>query len=193
MSEKLYLSAQGLLEDSFRLGAMVLKSGFRPSFIVAIWRGGAPVGVAVQELLDYYGVHSDHIAIRTSSYSGIDGRSSTVRVHGLNYLIKNIQHEDRLLIVDDVFDTGHTIAQVINTLCEKTRKNTPCEIRTAVPYYKPSRNQTERVPDYFLHETEQWIKFPHSLEGLTGEEIAVNRPALHAILQEAHMPSESSP
>ena len=39
MSEKLYLSAQGLLEDAFRLGAMVLKSGFEPSFITAIWRG----------------------------------------------------------------------------------------------------------------------------------------------------------
>ena len=53
---------------------MVLESGFRPSFIVAIWPGGAPVGIAVQELLDYFGVHCDHIAIRTSSYRDIDGR-----------------------------------------------------------------------------------------------------------------------
>ncbi len=41
MPPKLYLTAQQLLEDSFRLGAKVLASGFRPSFIVAIWRGGA--------------------------------------------------------------------------------------------------------------------------------------------------------
>ncbi len=42
MSEKLYLDAQDLLEDSWRLGAMVADSGFRPSFIVAIWRGVYP-------------------------------------------------------------------------------------------------------------------------------------------------------
>ena len=181
----LYIGAQELLEDAFELGARVLESGFLPSFIVAIWRGGAPIGIAVQELLDYFGVESDHIAIRTSSYSGIDGRSSEVRVHGLNYLLKNIDREDRLLIVDDVFDTGRTIEVVIDTLRVKARRNAPREIRVAVPFYKPSRNLTDRVPDYYLHETEEWIKFPHSLEGLTREEIARHRPALHAVLREA--------
>lgn len=184
MSEKIYLSAQAFLEDAFRLGVMILESGFQPSFIVAIWRGGAPVGIAVQELLDYYGVHTDHIAIRTSSYSGIDGRASTVRVHGLNYLVKNVQHTDRLLIVDDVFDTGRTIEQVIVELSERARRNTPHEIRVAVPFYKPSRNLTDRVPDFYLYETEQWIKFPHSLEGLTEAEIAAHRPGIHAVLQD---------
>ena len=184
MTEKLYLDAQQLLEDAFRLAAVVVKSGFRPSFMIAIWRGGAPIGIAVQEFLDYCGVHCDHIAIRTSSYSGIDGRSE-VRVHGMNYLVKNVQHDDRLLIVDDVFDTGHTIEAVIAHLTEKARRNTPADIRVAVPYYKPSRNQTQRVPDYFLHETEQWIKFPHSLEGLSDDEIQRHRPALYDILHES--------
>ena len=181
----LYIGAQALLEDAFELGARVLESGFRPSFIVAIWRGGAPIGIAVQELLDYCGVESDHIAIRTSSYSGIDGRAPEVRVHGLNYLLKNIERADRLLIVDDVLDTGHTIDVVIRTLREKARRNAPNEIRVAVPFYKPSRNLTGRVPDYYLHETDEWIKFPHSLEGLTNEEIERHRPALHAVLREA--------
>ena len=185
MTRMLYVEAQELLEDAFELGARVLESAFRPSFIVAIWRGGAPIGIAVQELLDYFGVPSDHIAIRTSSYSGIDGRAPEVRVHGLNYLVKNIEHDDRLLIVDDVFDTGHTIDRVIEILREKARRNSPREIRVAVPYYKPSRNRTGRVPDYYLHETEQWIKFPHSLEGLSATDIARQRPALNAILREA--------
>ena len=185
MTRILYVGAQELLEDAFELGARVLESAFRPSFIVAIWRGGAPIGIAVQELLDYFGVPSDHIAIRTSSYSGIDGRAPEVRVHGLNYLVKNIEHDDRLLIVDDVFDTGHTIERVIEILREKARRNSPREIRVAVPYYKPSRNRTGRVPDYYLHETEQWIKFPHSLEGLSATDIARHRPALNAILREA--------
>ena len=183
MTEKLYLSAQELLEDAFRLGAKVLTSGFRPSFIVAIWRGGAPIGTAVQEFLQYFGIATDHIAVRTSSYQGIDGRSPTVRIHGTSYLIKNIEHEDRLLIVDDVFDTGHTIRALIAHLREKARLNTPDDIRVAVPYYKPSRNETDIVPDYYLHETARWIKFPYSLEGLTVEEIRQKRPEIYEIIK----------
>ena len=106
MSEKLYLTTQGQLEDSFKLGSLILKSGFKPKFIIAIWRGGAPIGIAVQEILEYCGIKTDHIAIRTSSYSDINKRADQVRVHGLNYLVKNISHTDPLLIVDDVFDTG---------------------------------------------------------------------------------------
>ena len=45
VSDKQYLDAQTLLEDSFRLGAEIYRSGFRPTFIVAIWRGGAPIGI----------------------------------------------------------------------------------------------------------------------------------------------------
>jgi len=183
MSEKLYLSAQGLLEDSFRLGAQVIKSGFRPSIMIAIWRGGTPVGIAVQEILSYFGIDTDHIAIRTSSYgAGIDERRAAIRIHGLNYLIKRIRHEDRLLIVDDVFDTGHTIEAVIDDLRRKARLNTPDDIRVAVPWYKPGRNETGRAPDYYIHETESWIKFPHSLEGLSRGEIQAHRPDIAAIV-----------
>jgi uncharacterized protein len=183
MTSKTYLSAQQLLEDSFKLGAKVLADGFKPTIITAIWRGGTPMGIAVQELLEYRGVTTDHIAIRTSSYSGIDGRSSEIRIHGMNYLIKNVRQEDSLLIVDDVFDTGHTINAVIKHLREKARLNTPGDIRVAVPYYKPTRNQTDFAPDYFLYETEDWLKYPHSLEGLSVEEIAENRPALYEIMK----------
>ncbi len=184
MTEKQYLDAQQLLEDSFRLGADIIRDGFRPSIMIAIWRGGVPMGIAIQELLAWYGIETDHIAIRTSSYSGIDGHSQEIRIHGMNYLIKNCSHEDRLLIVDDVFDTGLTIEAVIAHLQDKARLNTPQDIRVAVPYYKPERNQTTRVPDYYLYETSQWLKYPHSLEGLTVEEVAANRPELYAIIKD---------
>jgi len=179
---KTYLDAQTLLEDSFKLAAMVYRSGFRPSFIVAVWRGGAPMGIAMQELLAYRGVHSDHITVRTSSYHDIDQQNSTVQVFSLNYLVKKLSQEDRLLIVDDVYDTGRSIEAIINTLSVKTRRNMPADIRIAVPYYKPTRNLTDRVPDYYLHETEKWLKFPHSLEGLELEEVRSNRPELFKIL-----------
>ena len=184
MTQKRYLSAQQLLEDSFRLGASIIEDGFCPTIMIAIWRGGVPVGIAIQELLAWYGIETDHIAIRTSSYSGIDGHSQRIRVHGMSYLIENCSHEDRLLIVDDVFDTGLTIDAVIGNLEDKARLNTPRDIRVAVPYYKPSRNQTSRQPDYFLHQTAQWLKFPHSLEGLSPAEVAENRPELYAIIRD---------
>ena len=47
--EKIYLTAESLLRDSFLLAEQILKNGFIPNFIVAVWRGGTPVGIAVQE------------------------------------------------------------------------------------------------------------------------------------------------
>lgn len=179
--KKRVLTARELLEDSFRLGVEILESGFEPTLIVAIWRGGTPVGMAVQEILSYCGVEADHIAIRTSSYTGVDQRGA-VAVHGLNYIIKKIRYEDRLLIVDDVFDTGNTIAAVIQEINRRARGNSPADIRVAVPWYKPTRNETGIVPDYYLKETAEWLVFPHELDALTPEEMLAARPQLHDII-----------
>lgn len=178
---KVVLTAGDLLEDSFRLGVKILESGFEPTLIIAIWRGGTPVGVAVQEILRYCGVEADHIAIRTSSYESVDRRSG-VSVHGLNYIIKKVCHDDRLLIVDDVFDTGNTFAAVLAELKERARANTPEDIRIAAPWFKPSRNETDLIPDYYLHETSEWLVFPHELDALTLEEMQARRPELAAIV-----------
>ena len=175
--DKHYISATQLLQDSFQLAWKVYESGFRPNYIVGVWRGGAPVGIAVQELLEVLGVESDHIAIRTSSYTGIGERNRHVQVHGLNYLTRRLESEDSLLIVDDVHDTGLSIDQAIRDLTEACKKNTP-EVRIATPYYKPGNNKSNRVPDYYIHETENWLVFPHELDGLTIEEIAGNKPEL---------------
>jgi hypoxanthine phosphoribosyltransferase len=184
MVDKHYITAQELLEDSFRLALMVLKSGFRPSFIVGVWRGGTPVGIAVQELFEVFGVAADHIAIRTSSYTGIAQRNREVRVHGLGYVVRNIDAADPLLLVDDVFDTGLSIKAVIDTLRARARRNAPEEIRIATPWYKPANNRTDLVPDYYVHESDRWLVFPHELEGLTREEILANKPGLRALYEE---------
>jgi len=182
MVDKCYLDAQLLLEDSWRLGAMVEASGFKPDFICAIWRGGVPIGIAVQSFLARFGTQSDHIAIRTASYEGIDDQQDHVRVFGMEYLIERVNFHQSLLIVDDVFDTGRSIEAVVEYLRVQARRNAPQDIRVAVPYYKPQRNQTDRVPDYYVHETEAWLKFPHSLEGLSQLEIKTHRPSLARIL-----------
>jgi hypoxanthine phosphoribosyltransferase len=184
VTDKQYISAQQLLEDSFRLGAQILNSGFRPNFIVGVWRGGSPVGIAVQELLYYYGVQSDHISIRTSSYTGIGERNAQVRVHGLSYMIRNVNAEDALLIVDDVYDSGLSIEAIIETIHVKARRNAPRDIRVATAYFKPRNNRTEREPDYYVHSSDKWLVFPHELDGLSIEEIVANKPGLRALLDE---------
>lgn len=181
---KIVISAQDLLHDSFRLGLRVLESGFRPTMIIAIWRGGTPVGMAVQEIMAYCGIESDHIAIRTSSYVGVDQRGA-VAVHGLNYIIKKICHDDRVLIVDDVFDTGNTVVAVLEELTRRARGNTPEDIRIAVPWYKPSRNETDIEPDYFIHDTSEWLIFPHELDALAPEELRERRPRIAEIIERA--------
>jgi len=142
---KTYISAEELLLDSFRLGVQIHNSGFKPDFIVAIWRGGTPIGIAVQEILAYLGNETDHIAIRTSSYTGIGTRLDEVRIHGLDYLIKNINSEDKLLIVDDVFDSGRTIEAIIQSFKSKSRLNMPNEIKVAMPWFKPNNNNTDKI------------------------------------------------
>ena len=102
--EKLFIRAEDLIQDSFNLALQVYEDGYRPNYIIGVWRGGAPIGIAVQEFFSVLGVPSDHIAIRTSHYKAINQRDSEVQVYGLNYIIKQVESEDSLLIVDDVHD-----------------------------------------------------------------------------------------
>jgi len=180
--EKLFIQADELLSDSFKLAWQVYESGYRPNYIIGVWRGGAPIGIAVQEFLDVLGVPSDHIAIRTSHYKGIDERESQVQVYGLNYVIKQVESEDSLLIVDDVHDTGISIQKIILDLQTACKKNTP-EIKVATPYFKPMKNKTDRKPDFYLHETEKWLVFPHELEGLSMDEIIEFKPELSDLVK----------
>jgi uncharacterized protein len=180
--DKIYITATSLLQDSFRLAAKIHRSGFRPDFIVGIWRGGTPVGIAIQEYFEYVGVRPDHIAVRTSAYVGIGQRSKAIRVHGLHYIIEEANADDSLLVVDDVFDSGNSIQALLKELAEKMRLNMPRSVRIATTWYKPGNNQTTLVPDYYLHETDAWIVFPHELAGLTFEEIKAGKTELAPVL-----------
>jgi len=180
--EKHYIRSEDLIQDSFRLAWQVYEDGYRPNYIIGVWRGGAPIGIAVQEFFSVLGVPSDHIAIRTSHYRGIDDRNSEVQVYGLNYVIKQVESDDSLLIVDDVHDTGVSIEKIVSDLQAACKKNTP-EIRVATPYFKPSKNKTSRTPDYYLHETDKWLVFPHELDGLSIEEIRANKPEVSDLIE----------
>jgi uncharacterized protein len=174
--EKVFISADSLLQDSMELARLIVRSGFRPSYLVAIWRGGAPIGIAVQEVLEYHSIHADHIAIRTSSYTGIGEQTKTVRVHAIDYLVSRLSANDELLLVDDVFDSGRSLEAVMSALRRRCRRNLPEKIRIATVYYKPKRNRSSLVPDYYVKDTDSWLVFPHEIQGLTKEEILAHKP-----------------
>lgn len=183
---KRIIAADDLLRDSFQLAANVYEAGFRPDFLVGLWRGGSAVGIAVQEGLEYFGVNTDHIAIRTS-YSGADTyekmvTKQRVRVHGLEYLLDTLCHEHSLLIVDDVLSSGKSLKAVINQLRKKTRRNLPHDIRVATVWFRPTERTVQR-PDYYVHETTDWLVLPYELTGMSVDEIKAGRPELADIAE----------
>ncbi|GAA5134602.1 phosphoribosyltransferase [Thalassotalea piscium] len=180
--QKKFITAQELIEDSFRLAAQVYQSGFRPDYIIGIWRGGAPIGIAVQEYFDFKKVETDHIAVRTSSYYGVNKQSKEIKVHGLHYIIENANAEDSLLIVDDVFDSGRSVDALIQQLKQLSRNNMPADVRIACPWYKPQNSKVDIVPNYYLHESDEWLVFPHEISGLTQEEIVKGKSELANII-----------
>lgn len=186
--EKRFLDEETLIQDAFRLGVNILESGFRPTFIIGLWRGGSAVGIYVQECLQTLGVTTDHISLRTSykgqpAYQNMVNRPEDIRVHGTQYLVENLNADDGLLIVDDVFSTGHNISAVLRRLEKHLKRNLPKDIRIATLYQKKGMNQTDIKPDYYLHETEDWLVFPYELTGLTAEEIELHKPHVSPLLQ----------
>jgi hypoxanthine phosphoribosyltransferase len=185
MNKKI-VAANDLLKDSFQLAANIAEAGFHPDFLVGLWRGGSAVGIAVQEGLDFLGIKTDHIAIRTSyrgapSYSDMVNKAESIRVHGLQYLLENLCAHHSLLIVDDVYSTGSSVNAVIEQLARKTRRNLPQDIRIATVWYRPGE-KTLRVPDYFVHETSDWLALPYELAGMSIDELREHRPDLDSII-----------
>lgn len=183
---KRFVAADDLLRDSFQLAADISAADFHPDFVVGLWRGGSAVGIAVQEGLDFLGIKTDHIAIRTSyrgaaSYDEMVSKADSIRVHGLQYLLENLCSHHSLLIVDDVYSTGSSVRAVIDQLALKTRRNLPRDIRIASVWYRPSE-KTLRVPDYYVHETSDWLVLPYELSGLSIAELREHRPELGAVI-----------
>jgi hypoxanthine phosphoribosyltransferase len=187
--QKTFIGEQELLEDSYRLAMQVYRSGLRPDFIVGVWRGGSTVGIYVQECLQYLGVETDHIAVRTSYQGRADylrqlALGSDIRVHGLQYLFDRLNADDALLIVDDVYSTGRNVNAIIERLRRNTRRNMAADVRVAAPYFRnPGQGDVPR-PDFFLRELNDWLVLPYELTGLSRDEVAAHKPWMLPILDQ---------
>lgn len=180
--KKIFLSADELMLDAFQLAQQIYKSDFYPSLIIGILRGGAPISIAIHEYFSYRGFQSKYRSIYASSYTDIGVQNQTVTVEGLDSIIETIKPNDKVLIIDDVFDTGKSAEAVlakINTgIKRKFPENEKLDLRVATVWFKSVNNLTDLEPDYFLHTTDKWLVFPHELVGLSESEIAEQKPGV---------------
>ena len=175
---KHYLMADDYLRDVWRLASAIRKSEWRPDILIALWRGGAPVGIAVHEFLRVSGWDVRHIPLKCTSYTGIGENAGDVEFVCGDLVFGMIRKGDRVLVVDDVFDTGKTAAAV------KAKMGAlGAEFRMACVYWKPEKNVTSLRPDYFAKDVGlEWIVFPHEIEGLSKDEIRAKDPLLAELL-----------
>jgi hypoxanthine phosphoribosyltransferase len=131
------------------LAQAVADSGFAPDVVVAVARGGLPVGGAMSYALGTKAVGT----LNVEFYTGVDERLDAPQV--LPPLLDTAAlHGLRALVVDDVADTGETLALVQGLIAAHCD-----EARTAVLYAK-SRSVVD--PDYVWTRTDSWITFPWS-------------------------------
>ena len=133
------------------LATQVVVSGFVPDVVIAIARGGLLVAGAVAYAL---GTKSCG-ALNVEFYTGVDERLPAPVI--LPPLLDEaaLTHK-RVLVVDDVSDSGRTLALVAGMLTASG-----ADIRTACLYSKP---RTVLEPDYVWRRTSSWITFPWSAE-----------------------------
>jgi uncharacterized protein len=177
-SDKRYLCGNEVLRDSFRLARMIFDSHWDPNVMVILWRGGAPIGLAVHEFFVYKGLRKEHIPVTCTSYAGLR-QTQPPEIRFSAQQLERFRPGCRVLILDDIFDTGRTAMRVREILEARG-----AEARVATLFWKPDRNCTSGRPDYYLHETRQWIVFPHELDGLTREEVRRKDAAIYALLHE---------
>jgi hypothetical protein len=142
----LVLTWNDIAELTLELAEKVVDSGYRPDAVVAVLRGGY---IVAKLLCDYLGI--DSIAtVEVKFYKGVGEKAERPVV------ITPITHDLRgkkVLIVDDVSDSGRTLQVVIDL----ARLHGAKEVRSATLYLKP---WSITVPDYYVRETKSWIVFP---------------------------------
>ena len=177
-TKKKYLSANDFLHDSWRLAALVKGSGWKPDLLIALWRGGAAVGVSMHEFFKASGWNIQHIPLKCASYTGIGENAGEVIFTLGEEIFGMLRPGDKVLVIDDVFDTGKT-AKAVKARIDATG----AEMRMACVYWKPQKNITSLTPDYYVKDVGlDWLVFPHEIEGLTQEEIRTKDPVLADLL-----------
>ncbi len=189
--------------DTVRIDALKLvhkiyqEDKFVPDIIYTSLRGGAYMANVISE---YYKVAlKDHkpilyAAVVARSYTDVSMQSA-IRIDGWTYSPDYLRAGDKIMLVDDIFDSGRTLNYLVEILLEKgvPREN----IKIVVHDYKTYKwkQQLAIQPDYWCRrfvierpEDNTWINYnSHELVGLTQEELEENfykpYPELREILE----------
>ena len=147
MPEKItVLTPQNIWDKLFLLAKEIKTMDFSPDVIIGIIRGGLEVARTLSDLLEIKQVTT----IGVGFYKGIEEtRDTPLLTQKLNYDVK----QKKILLVDDVADTGRSMALAVEYLKgEKIHS-----LRTATIHYKP---HSIFKPDFYVEETEKWIVYP---------------------------------
>lgn len=166
MPEFEFVDSERILNDSFALGRKIYETGFIPTHAVSLWRGGTPVGLGVGEYFRLKGHFINHTTFATASYTGVNSQSEII-IKGLEHLIKVIAKEDKLLIIDDIYDSGNTIEAVIEAINNTARANSPEKIKVACIHYKKKKRSFHRDV-LTLRDIDEgiWLNYPHEISDL---------------------------
>jgi len=144
--EFLILSWKDIENLTRKLAMKIKNSGFSPEVLIAIGRGGY---IPARLLSDYLPNHN-LVSIRATYYKGIAKTQKEVKVISPS----NLSLEGkRVLLVDDVSDTGESL----NAVKEKVMEKGPKDLRIATIHMKP---HTKVLPDFYVEKTESWIIYP---------------------------------
>jgi hypoxanthine phosphoribosyltransferase len=135
-----------IYELLLNLASTVRKTGFKPEIIVGVSRGGWPPARVMSDLLENPNVAN----VAAEFYVGVaETKGKPVITQPVSVSVEG----KRVLVVDDVADTGESLRLVRSYLEEQGAT----EVKTATIYYKP---WSVMIPDYYEKETRSWIIFP---------------------------------
>jgi hypoxanthine phosphoribosyltransferase len=147
--ERERMSWDDLGSGSRSLARAIADDGYHPEMILSIARGGLLVGAALGYALSVKNVYTMNVEY----YTGVDERLEVPRILPPAPDFVDLQ-DARILIADDVADTGHTLESVQEFCAGKVG-----EVRIAVLYEKP---HCVVACDYVWKRTDLWIDFPWS-------------------------------
>jgi len=193
---KEFLQFDAVRDNAIKLAHRIYTDGFIPDVIYVSLRGGAYLGNIISE---YYKIV--HKGARPVYYAAVVARSYTdvakadqIKVDGWTYSPDYLRVGDKVLLVDDIFDSGKTINHLAQIIQDKgiPRK----DLKIAVHDYKYFTDKKEQLvfqPDYWcrkhdisIHDESSWIHYmSHELMGLTEKELEANYYCRDSSLKEA--------
>jgi hypoxanthine phosphoribosyltransferase len=141
MAKKILISPQDYYQSCFRLAEKVVDSGYRPSIIYGIHRGGATAENVLYEIFSWLGIEVKLAAAITQSYYGTEQNSEKiVKIGGYTLMPDEIWPGSKILLVEDLVDSGRSLGAIIADILDQNQNMKRDDIKVAVLDYKKLEN-----------------------------------------------------